>query len=345
MAFDWVSLIPMGVSILNDATGEKGNGGGSIAGQYDKALSIDQDSYNRVLQMLAEGKLEYDPKTATFVPVGPSAMAGVKADQQAVDAQGDALTRLGQASKEGYTDIDRAAINAIMNQANMNEKSQRDSQLARLDPNSGAAISARMGAQQASANTANQQALGMAANSRRQALAALSGYGNLATNMRGQSFDEQRAIAQANDAIAQFNARNSYGASQFNAGQANDAMQRGIANRLGAAHEVSGAAGKYSEAMRNEAGRQDARNNARTDKYGNLIAGVAKGISENGGKQDGTQPDGGGYNPNNTNYNNTYNADGSYNTTSDPGIQTPDWSTSVGDYKPYDPDKELGGGE
>lgn len=214
-----------------------------------KALQLNEDAYNRALQLLAEGKLEYTPELAAAIKLGPSKMEGISADPAAMAAQRDALTKLSKASEEGYGVIDRAAINAAMNEANQNERGQREAALARLTPGSGASIAARLSAQQSSANRANQQALDIAANSRRQALAALAQQGGLASSMRNQSFGEQAQIAGAQDAIEAFNARNANSMNQFNAAAGNEAKARGAQNRLGAVSGLRGTTQDYAGAL------------------------------------------------------------------------------------------------
>lgn len=203
----------------------------------DQALGLQRDAYNKALGLL-EGGLDYTPERAAGVGA-TSAMAGAAPDPLAASAQADALSGLQEASREGYNEIDKAAINALLGDVNQQERGNREAALSRLDPGSGAAIGARLSAQQTSANRGNQQALQIAGMSRKRALDALAGYGNLATGMRGQSFGEAAKRAEAQDAINRFNAETS----RFNAGGANAARASGIANRLGAAGVLRGATG------------------------------------------------------------------------------------------------------
>lgn len=230
-------------------------GGLARQGSDNQALGISRDVYNKVLEMLRTGQLEYTPEIAALVQQGPSALSNIQADPGAVAAQRDALAKLSQASTEGYSDIDKAAINAALSEANANERSQREAVLARLQPGSGASIRARLDAQQQAANRANQQAMDVAANSRRQALAALSGYGNLAGNIRNQSFGEQAQIGQAQDAISRFNAANANNLGQFNAGAVNQARGSGVQAKVGALNALRGtgqdlAGGYYRQGQR-----------------------------------------------------------------------------------------------
>lgn len=196
---------------------------GSRAQGAQEASDIERDAYLRALQMLQGGQL-----SPSVERVGP--IQRPVGDQAAVMAQKNALSRLQEASRNGYDVVDKAAINSAMNTANTNERMQRGAALSRLDPNSGAAMAARLQAQQGGANRANQAALDTAAGSRLKALQALGAYGNLATNMRGQEFNEANAIDKFNAEL-----------SRFNAGNANQASQAGIANKLNALQLAGGA--------------------------------------------------------------------------------------------------------
>ncbi len=226
-------------------------GVGNLAGQGQGVAGADQQNdllkkaYQRALDMLQSGELSYTPDQVSGV--GPSAMEGVAADPASILAQREALQRLGAASKSGFDDIDKAAINRTMNEANANERSQREAALARMDPNSGAALAARLSAQQSGANRANQQGLDIAAMSRKRALDALGKYGGLASDIRGQSFGEGAKRADAMDSIAKFNSETS----RFNANLGANARQNSIGNKLGALGAASGAGGLYGQGLAN----------------------------------------------------------------------------------------------
>lgn len=237
----WGAIAQAGGSIV------QGISNGVATKQYSDAANSNEDlmrdAYKRALEMLQSGELNYNP--AQIAGLGPGAMESVVGDAAAELAQKEALSRLGEASRSGFDTIDRAAINKTMGLANANERGQREAALARLDPNSGAAMAARMGAQQSGANRANQSALDIAAMSRQRALGALGQYGGLATNMRNQGFNENAQRAQAHDAISRFNSE----VSRFNAGSQNQAMQNGINNKLNAQSLVNGATGAYGNSM------------------------------------------------------------------------------------------------
>lgn len=203
----------------------------SRAGGAQRASDLERDAYRRALALLESGQLN-----PAVERVGP--ISRPTGDVEAGLAQRDALMRLQEAAREGFNTIDRAAINKAMSQANMNEKSQREAAMARLDPNSGAALAARLSAQQSAANRANQQALDVAAMSRKRALDALGAYGSLSSRMRDQEFGEQSAIDKFNAEL-----------SRFNAGQSNNASQAGIANKLNALQLAGGAGSRLGTGL------------------------------------------------------------------------------------------------
>lgn len=254
-------------------------GAGMMSSQQNvDASNANQDlmrqAYLRALGLLDSGELSYTPAKAGNL--GPSQGGSVEADPGAIMAEKQALSRLQEASTEGYNTIDRAAMNHVLSDANTNERMQREAALSKLDPNSGAASAARMSAQQSGANRANATGLDIAAQSRKRALDALAGYGNMASKIRGESFGEGASRAGARDAFSKFNAETS----RFNAGQANSAAQHGISNKLAAMGIATGATGAYAGA--NTAAGQ-ARANQLTG-IGNAAGGAANAANESGTK-------------------------------------------------------------
>jgi hypothetical protein len=261
--YSWVGPVIQGVS------------GAVAAGQRNDAAGgneqLMRDAYLRALGLLQSGELNYNPAQASGV--GPSAMQGVYGDTGAKLAEQEALSRLQEASTEGYNTIDRAAINRAMSDANMNERGQREAALARLDPNSGAALAAKLSAQQSGANRANQSALDIAAGSRMKALQSLGMFSGAASRMRNEGFGEEADRAKAQDAIARFNAETS----RFNSNSQNDASQHNIASKLRAMDIASGATGAYGKGMLNR-GDTNARG---TYGMGKSLTGIANAANEN----------------------------------------------------------------
>lgn len=176
------------------------------AGERDKQRKAALDELRRQYGDISGYEQGYVPEEV--VNLGPSAMGGVKADEGLRQNQLQALRHLQAASEEGYTDQDRAAVANLMSEVGQQERGNRMALQQRMDPNSGAALAAQMSNQQASAQRANLGGLNLAANSRAQALRALSQYGDMASGMRTQDFGEQADRARAADAVSKFNAAN-----------------------------------------------------------------------------------------------------------------------------------------
>lgn len=233
---------------------------GQIQGANGQALGITRDAYERALALLASGQLTYDP--ALVSDPNP-----IQADPQALQAQSRALSGLEQASREGYGVQDKAAINGALDEANANERGQREAALARLDPNSGAAISAKMGAQQNSANTAHSDALKIAAASRAHALDALGKYGNQANDMRSQG-----------DAIARFNSTMSNNNRVLNSAATNASRQDNIRNTLGGYNVLNTAGGNYAKGIKESGASQAAGTNGTGQAVGGVLAALLQAI-------------------------------------------------------------------
>lgn len=188
------------------------------------------------------------PELAQLEPerLNGSAFDSVRADPESLRAQRDALANFQRMGRDNGGVEMRAATNAAEVGAGQAARAQTEGALAALRARgmggSGQALAARL---QAGSNAANTQAtVGQqgAMDGRRAALSALQSGAGLATNMRGQAFQQDAAKAGANDAVSRFNAANSNDMARFNVGTTqqgfnNRARVAGMANdaRLGAA--------------------------------------------------------------------------------------------------------------
>ncbi len=247
----------------------------AIGGQQSRDRLL-EEAYKRALAMLESGQLSYAPERVA--KMGPSAFEGAQSDPGAKLAQENALSRLQEASRSGFDEIDKASMNRAVGEANQQEKSQREAVLARLDPNSGAALAARLSAQQSGANRANQSALDIASLSRKRALDALGAYGNMAGKMRGQSWDEASGKAQGMDSISKFNSE----IRRFNAQEGGLAAREGIANKLRALQLASGEGGRLGAGQAATAGMQG----EQTAAIGKGLAGMVNAGVEGGKDED-----------------------------------------------------------
>jgi len=162
--------------------------------------------------------------------LGSSGMEDITADQQSVDAQRSAMSKLQELADKGFSEEDRAASRMLSRQVGGDEQARQNSIIAdmaaRGQGSGGQELAARLASSQGAASRQAQSADQLAidqANARKQALSQL---GSQASQFRGQQFQEQSSAAQARDTINQFNALQ-----RANAGQTNLANRQNIANQ------------------------------------------------------------------------------------------------------------------
>lgn len=162
----------------------------------------------------------------------------VKVDPSVLYAQNKALDELINLSEsKGLNAIDQQALQEIVDAENRNLKGQQDAimqdAMQRGVYGSGLEMAQRLQAAQSAANRMNNQDMNVMAQAQQRALDALSNYGNLASNMRGQDYNEQAKRAAAQDAINQYNINNMVEANRNNINRQNDVSQKntGIYNQ------------------------------------------------------------------------------------------------------------------
>ena len=147
----------------------------------------------------------------------------VKVDPSVLYAQNKALDELINLSEsKGLNAIDQQALQEIVDAENRNLKGQQDAimqdTMQRGVYGSGLEMAQRLQAAQSAANRMNNQDMNVMAQAQQRALDALSNYGNLASNMRGQDYNEQAKRAAAQDAINRNNINRQNDVSQKNTG-------------------------------------------------------------------------------------------------------------------------------
>lgn len=151
-----------------------------------------------------------------------SGMAGVQADPAARAAQQQALASLMQSGTDGYGIEDRAATNNALAETNANAAGRagalQNQMQARGMGGSGFALAAQLANNQNAAQTSSLAGMNAAAGSRQRALQAMQAGGSLASNIRGQSFDEGAKKAAAQDDINARNAAMRQQANLYNSG-------------------------------------------------------------------------------------------------------------------------------
>ena len=220
-------------------------GGGAGAGVGDFLGAIiseiaNASTYEEAERLREQAMAEYNIDLPSLKEIQSQAISSQAATAQgsaeAKAARMDALRQLRQRGLEGYTAEDRAAVNDLLTDVDMSARGRREALASRLDPNSGAAISAQMSNAQNASQIANRRGLDLAAQSRRQALSALRGVGDLAGDIDTSEFGQSFARGGAQDAISRFNEGNRLGAAKFNVGT----QQQGFANKMGLADRRAG---------------------------------------------------------------------------------------------------------
>ena len=160
----------------------------------------------------AEANIAANVALAEEMRSGGSALANLAADPMDVLAQRQTMAQYGDIAREGYTDLDRRALDQAFQQSRREEQSQRgavmDAAARRGDVSGGNTLAGSLMAQQGGANRANQFGTNVALEGRRRAMEALAAQGNMATNMRGQGFSEQAQRGGAIDAFNQWSTGN-----------------------------------------------------------------------------------------------------------------------------------------
>lgn len=197
-----------------------GTAAASMANNATEQERIDKE--NRRLQDAING-LTYDPKDYytnyeyydnpllyELYQQGNTEYDNINVDPATKEAQNRALEELINLSEaKGLNAIDQQALQEIVNEENRNLQAQNDAiaqdAMQRGVYGSGLELAQRLQAAQSGANRMSNRDMDVMSQAQQRALDALSSYGNLASNMRGQDFNEQASRAAAQDAINRYN--------------------------------------------------------------------------------------------------------------------------------------------
>lgn len=154
----------------------------------------------------------FTPEQVQAISQQSSSLANYAPDAATKQAQMDALSQLGQLSKTGLTDADKAAIQDINLQNDSHERGSQEAimqEMARRGQSGGSQeLAARLLASQGSTDRAAADARAVQQSSQQRALQALIQQGQLASSLRGQDLTEAEKRAQAQDTINRFNTAN-----------------------------------------------------------------------------------------------------------------------------------------
>lgn len=234
-----------------------GSGGGSLmkalALGADLIMNIENENHNRyqiekmneefnsLLRELNIDPADYyanyrsyeDPTDYTTYTLGDSEYNNITIDPETLAAQNKALEELINLSEaKGLNAIDQQALQEIVNEENRNLKAQNDAiaqeAMQRGVYGSGLEMAQRLQNAQSSANRMSNRDMDVMSQAQKRALDALSSYGNLSSNMRNQSYNEQAQRAKAQDAINEANWRNLQSTSNENVKNRNAVNQENV---------------------------------------------------------------------------------------------------------------------
>lgn len=157
-------------------------------------------------------------------------LGGIILDPTSRAAQLSALSKMQELAASGGMDAQaKLKLQQAIDDANSNEKAQRDAIVQdyarRGMGGSGAQLQAQLLASQSASNRAAQVGAQAAADAEMRALQALMNSSGMANQLRSQDYNEQARAAEAQDAINAFNTRNSQSVSARNIDRTNDARK------------------------------------------------------------------------------------------------------------------------
>lgn len=201
--------------------------------------------------------------------LGTPEMAGAAADPAAIRAQRDMLRQMQDIVRGGgYTDAERGQMQMLQRDAAMGERAQRlavqQQAAARGMGGGGMELMGALAAQQGGANRANDFANQTAVAAQQRMLQAMQMRGDMGTQMRSQSFDEDAQRRRAQDAFNMYNV----GAQNDWTRYRGDTAQQQYRNLMDA---TAGASGQYN-ASAARADQQAAQDAAQTQQIISMVA-------------------------------------------------------------------------
>lgn len=183
--------------------------------------------------LVSQGKIT--PEEANTYLQENTQLAGISTDPALQKAQMDALFGLQDISNNGgLTAQDLAKLGQIKSQEDTQARGAREAIIqnanARGVGGSGLELAAELQNQQNAATDQSQRDLDVGAMAEQRALQALIQSGQLGNQIQQTSFGQQAQVANAQDAINQFNTQNQQQQANLNTGNANAAQAANLAN-------------------------------------------------------------------------------------------------------------------
>lgn len=178
-------------------------------------------------RLVSQGKL--DPDTEAYISATPSKMENINVDPRLKDAQMKALTQMQALGTTGLNAEDKLMLNKLSadtaRQARGRDEGILQNMAMRGMGGGGQELVARMMSSESAAQNQGEESDRIAAMAQRRALESIANAGGMAGNMRNQDFDQQSAVARAQDEINRFNTSNRISAQQRNIDRANSAKE------------------------------------------------------------------------------------------------------------------------
>lgn len=216
----WGAVIGAGISLLGGAMG---------ANSAKKARAAQQRYLNEMRQLygmidipsiedqqinLLPPELvgQMSPEEIQALTLGPAAMEDVAADPEAIASQEEALAQISELAEGGVTEADKATMREIRRDVGQSAKTRRDAILSEMAQRgvlgSGMELAAQLKGEQQATQTESEAADRAIQAAQARAMQALAQKGSMSGQMRSQSFGEEAARRQAEDAISRFNVAN-----------------------------------------------------------------------------------------------------------------------------------------
>ena len=194
-----------------------------------QAPTVAQGTVSPGMQAL-QGTL--NPNMQATAQIGSNALSGVTTDPRLMQAQMNALAQLQQQGQAGLTSAQLASLQGINQQAAGQAQAANAATMqqmaARGMGGSGVELAAKLSNAQNAANMANTQGNQLAAQAQQGALAATAASGQLGGQMQQTQFGQQAQIANAQNAINQFNTANQQNVMGQNTNVQNAAQQANL---------------------------------------------------------------------------------------------------------------------
>lgn len=226
----WGAAIGGGLGLLAGlGMGQDDKSGEMMQRLMDEARGIPLPVLKEYYPELYKQIVTLNPELETAIDLGPSQMAGIATDPALRTAQLSALQELQDIGSSGGMNLtDKANLERVLSETDLQRRGAEGAIMQNLATRGmaggGQELVQRQMASQGASNLASQQGLDIAAQAQRRALEAIMQGGQLGGQMESQQFGQERAKAEAADAIARFNAANQQSVMERNVGARNVAQ-------------------------------------------------------------------------------------------------------------------------